>query len=467
MTDQLSVTDQSVAAATSSTASAAASATAATSATAGNRLTSKVTRDSLWILGNYGVTSLAGFAFWIVAARVVPPSILGVDTAIFSILTAAAAVAATGSGNALLATLPMSGRLAGSVIGLAYRVVMSLGLVTGLIAGILVAVVIHPALPPIVTVLTVMVTTVMWSLFVVKDPMLGGLGEMRMALWINAPANIVKLGLLPAIVVVFGTSGHPLLAAAIAPALIAVIVINAVVLPKALRRRAATLDAADLAPAERVLTAPGSDSRPFAELRSRFLTFTARDGASATLNLGVGLSLSFIVTALAGPSQGAVFAICYQIGLVLDLVVIGVSGSLTINSAGGTSGGQIAFRMWRRVVLTVGLIAAVLIVGAPILLGIFGPYYVANDGVMVLSLLAIGSVIRTAFEVWTGLMRAQHRTTELLVWNAIGAAVLLPAVFLLTPILGAVGAAIGLLSATVVLAVVGMTGLIKSRRQSA
>jgi O-antigen/teichoic acid export membrane protein len=280
---------------------------------------------------------------------------------------------------------------------------------------------------------------------------------MRMALWVNAPANILKLGLLPAIVVVFGTSNHPLVVAAVVPALIAVIVVNVAVLPRALGRRDRALDAAPSA------VAPPT----FADLRAKFIAFTVRDGASSTLNLGVGLSLSFIVTALAGPAQGAVFAICYQIGLVLDLVVIGVSGSLTINSAGGDSGGQIAFRMWRRVLLIVSVIAAVLIVGSPVLLGIFGEYYVANDGAVVMSLLVVGSVVRTAFEVWTGLMRAQHRTTELLIWNAVGAAVLLPAVFILTPILGAIGAAIGVLLSTVVLAVVGVTGLIKSRRQSA
>ncbi|GAB2457012.1 O-antigen/teichoic acid export membrane protein [Conyzicola lurida] len=424
---------------------------------AANLLSNKVTRDSLWILGNYGVTSLAGFAFWIVAARVVPPETLGVDTAIFSIITAAAAVAATGAGNALLATLPMSQRLAQSVIGLAYRLVVGLGLGTGLVAGVLVTLVIDTGLSPVVTVLAVMATTTMWSLFVVKDTTLSGLGEMRMALWINAPANILKLGLLPAIVAVVGTSEHPMLVSAIVPALIAVIVVNVVVLPRALNRRERTLD----------LEPDPAETPSLADLRAKFLAFTVRDGASSTLNLGIGLSLSFIVTALAGPAQGAVFAICYQIGLVLDLVVIGVSGSLTINSAGGNSGGQIAFRMWRRVLLCVAVIAAVLIAGSPVLLGVFGPYYVENDGAVVLGLLVVGSVIRTAFEVWTGLMRAQHRTTELLVWNAVGAAVLLPAVFILTPIFGAVGTAVGVLLSTVVLAVVGLTGLFKSRRQSA
>ncbi len=72
-------------------------------------MSTRITRDSLWLMSGFGVTAATGFLYWILAARLIPPEQLGIDTALLSIVTACAALAASGLGNAFLVMLPVAG----------------------------------------------------------------------------------------------------------------------------------------------------------------------------------------------------------------------------------------------------------------------------------------------------------------------------------------------------------------------
>ena len=453
---------------------------------AGSALNRRVTIDSLWILAGYFVTSGAGFIFWIVAARLVPPAELGLNTAIYSIVTAAAAVAASGVGNALLVMLPVSGGARNRLLRLGAGTGMSIAAVTGLIAGVLVAVFVAPQGPPVVTVLGVALVTVAWSLFVVKDPVLTALGHARYTLAVNGPVNVAKLGLLPLVVVVAGASALPVVVASVAPAVLACLLVYGLTLPRLLRRapaapavpaaRAETQDEsrpeADTASAAGIscVSEPGTDPTPVADApggwmelgRRAFYVFVLRDGTANGLYLGVILALPFLVTALAGAEQGAVFALCFQISLVLDLVVIGVGAALATHSAGSAAAAPAAaVRVWLQVLAVVTLGAVALITVSPLLLGALGRFYESSTGVTVIVLLAAGSVLRTSFEIWGATLRARQRTTIVLICTALFAAGLLPLVLVLTPRFGAVGAAAALLIVTVGLGVAGVVGLLR------
>ena len=64
-------------------------------------------------------------------------------------------------------------------------------------------------------------------------------------------------------------------------------------------------------------------------------------------------------------------------------------------------------------------------------------------------------MLRTPFEVWVGLLRAQRRVGTLLVWTSLNSAVLLVLVIVLSLRFGAVGAAIGVSLAGLLTAVIG------------
>ncbi|KQO62401.1 hypothetical protein [Curtobacterium sp. Leaf261] len=466
----------------------------------------RVTMDSIWILAGYAVASGTGFVFWVVAARIIPADQLGVDTAIYSIFTAAAGIAASGIGDALLVMLPGLDRWRKPLfrVGLASGVVVAA--VAGVVAGFLVVAFVRPEAPAWAVVLGVAVAAVIWTLFVLKDPILTSLGGARLNLTMNGPVNVVKLALVPVLVMLLGTTGSPVIIAAVLPAAGALVVAYGFLIPRRMRTfvpvTGSTADddvvvpavVADVGTASVPITAsvpvvasaptdaagqhghadrsadvadvPAGrpESRPF----RRFATFATRMGVANGFYLGSVLIMPFLVTSIAGSRQGALYALCFQIGQVVDLVVIAIGTSLATHvSTNRHLAGAIAFKTWLLVVAVVGVGVAALIAIAPFVLGLLGPFYVDAGGVAVLGTLAVGSLLRTAFEVWGSMQRALHRTTAVLVISALSSVVLVPLAFVGISLHGALGGALALATMTSGLFVVGLVGLLRARRAPA
>lgn len=460
----------------------------------------RVTMDSIWILAGYAVASGTGFVFWVVAARIIPADQLGVDTAIYSIFTAAAGIAASGIGDALLVMLPGLDKWRKPLfrVGLASGVVVAA--IAGLVAGFLVVAFVHPQAPAWAVVLGVMVASVIWTLFVLKDPILTSLGGARLNLTMNGPVNVVKLALVPVLVMLLGTTGSPVIIAAVLPAAGALVVAYGFLIPRRMRTFVPVVGStadqdvvvptvvADLGTASVPImaTTPGAaaghrgpvtgsatvsdapagrpESRPF----RRFATFATRMGVANGFYLGSVLIMPFLVTSIAGSGQGALYALCFQIGQVVDLVVIAIGTSLATHvSTNRHLAGAIAFKTWLLVVGVVGVGVAALIAIAPFILGLLGPFYVESGGVAVLGTLAVGSLLRTAFEVWGSMQRALHRTTAVLVISALSSVVLVPLALVGISLHGALGGALALATMTAGLFVVGLVGLLRARRAPA
>lgn len=466
----------------------------------------RVTMDSIWILAGYAVTALTGFVFWVVAARIIPPAELGIDTAMYSIFTAAAQVAASGIGDALLVMLPGLTRWRKPLylVGIASAFVVAA--IAGVVAGFLVVAFVHPAAPAWAVVLGVALASVIWTMFVIKDPILTSLGGARLNLTMNGPVNLAKLALIPVLVAVIGAAGNPVLIAAVLPAAGALVVAYGFLIPRRMRSfvpvtgsvadpvpdtgvplvvdtaavrpvdaagvrpevgaadpSAVPVDAAAAGPA--VATPDGRhDQRPF----RRFTAFATRMGIANGLYLGSALILPFLVTSIAGGEQGALFALCAQIGQVVDLVVIAIGTSLATHvSTNRHLAGAIAFRTWLAVVSIVGLGVVALIALAPFILGLLGPFYVESGGVLVLGTLAVGSLLRTAYEVWSSMQRSLHRTKAVLVVSSVSSILLVPLSIVGITMGGALGGATALATMTLGLFAVGIVGLLRARRAPA
>src|SRR5579884_2559201 len=85
---------------------------------------------------NTGATSLLGAVFWVLAARLFPPGIVGSSSAVISLMLLAANVAELNLTSAVCRFLPTSPRPA-SVILRCYATAGALGCVAGLIALVL------------------------------------------------------------------------------------------------------------------------------------------------------------------------------------------------------------------------------------------------------------------------------------------------------------------------------------------
>jgi O-antigen/teichoic acid export membrane protein len=418
----------------------------------------RITRDSIVLTASYGLTAVVGVVFWAVAARTVPASRLGVDTAVISAVSAAGIMSATGIANAFLALLPVSGPARGLLLRLGYRVVLVASLVCGVIAGVLTVALLPGMGSPVVTVLAVAAASVIWAFFVVQDPALTALGRAHWLLAENIPVSLAKLMLLPVLAVVAGAAHYPVVLATVAPAALAVVVVSGVLLPRIVRAMRPSQDVEARA-AQAQAQAWMDDNR------ATFGMFVLRDGVASALNLGLFMVLPFVVTATSGAVQGAVFALCLQVAAGLDLLTAGVGVSLTTHVTGDPSAGPVAaIRMWKRLVLLVAAASLVMVAGSPVLLWVFGRTYLHHDGVLIIAVFAVGSVLRTPFEVWIALLRAQRRTGLMLVSTASAGSVLLALVVVLGLLDGALGAAVAVTLGTCLFSVLGALGLARAGR---
>ena len=413
-------------------------------------LSRRVDRDTAWLLAGYAVTAGSGAVFWILVARLIPPAQLGIDTAILSVIMAAAAIASTGIGNGLLVTFSIAGSGRRSLLRTATSLVVGCSAVAGVIGGVLVGVLLPVRFEPAVTIPAVTVGTMLWALFALQSPALTGLGKARWTLFVNGPVNLAKLAVLPVLVITAGAAAHPAVLATLAPAAVATIVVSGWLLPRLAERRSTD---------ERALPGTSRIAAPIAEVRKTFLAYVLRDGPATGLSVAVGLSLAFLVTVFAGPAEGALFALCYQFSIVLDLVAVGFGTSLAVHASGTVGSGRaVAFRTWARIAAIVAVSATALICASPLLFALLGGFY-GDSGIPVLAMLVIACLLRTPYGVWCSLLRAEHRASVVLIANSIEAALILPLVIVLAGTEGAQGAAAAVLLVAVALGVAGTIGL--------
>lgn len=416
-----------------------------------NRL---VRRDSIWILLGYAITSGSGFAFWVLAARLIPAAELGIETAIYSVFTAAAGIATAGLGDALLVMLPVAGADAARLLKLGLGLAVGIAAAAGVIAGILVVQLVGGVPWIVIPVMTAV--TVGWALFVVKDPVLQALGRANRTVVVNASSNLAKVALLPILVVGVTSINRPAVVSILVPVLIATAVAWTLVIPRSFRN------------SERITTSSRVKSADWAGLRRRFLVFALRDGSASGIYLATFLSVPYLVTSLGGPAEGALLAICGQLVTVLDLVALAVGASFSTHAATDRHhGAGTVVRLWLRVLAIVAPSAAALALLSPLILWVFGDEYLHRNGVLVMCLLAIGSTLRTSYEIWGASLRARQASAMLVVTSVLHAIVLFPLAVLLVPQLGAVGAALAQLGAALVLSGIGLVGLIRAGRRVA
>lgn len=417
--------------------------------TATTGVRARITRDALWLSSAYAVTAGSGFVFWLLAALWIPQVQLGIEASVLSVVMAAAALAANGPGSALVVMLPLGGHAARAALRWACLVSAGLALVTGVVAGVLAVLLLPTGMDPLTGIATIAGCTVVWALFNTQTMALAGASDARGTLLVNGSANLLKLGLLAALTLPGEPTPLPLVSATMLPAAAAVALSLAVLIPRALRREDART---------------GSTLVWDARLAHLFRLFTAQNAIAVGLVLGAGLSLPFLVTALSTPAEGAVFAIAFPFGVALDLVGVAVATSLARSasvdyaSSMGLAGGYAS-----RIVAIVGALGLAATLATPLMFLLLGPGYPPLYGMLVVGALAIASVIRPAYDIWSALLRARHRVRPVLLGNGLYVAILFALVLLLVPTLGALGAALSTTAAAVALGVIGAIGLRRAR----
>jgi len=201
------------------------------------------------------------------------------------------------------------------------------------------------------------------------------------------------------------------------------------------------------------LTAPVADAPPILEL-ARIWRFALPRGLSTLIEKALDWGGVLLVIAIAGPVQGAVYAVvtrCANAGYMIDQavrVVVGprISRALAV---GAKDEAEALFLSVTRVLVMVGWpFYLTLAVFAPTVLGLFGEEFVS--GAPALTLVALALMLATTAGMVQSILLMGGKSVWQLFNRTVQLATLLTVTAIAVPHLGIVGAAIGWMSAIVV-----------------
>ncbi|HEU5160525.1 MAG TPA: hypothetical protein VFU43_26235 [Streptosporangiaceae bacterium] len=362
-------------------------------------LSNPLFRNAYALMANGGLTGVLGLGYWLLAARLYPPDVVGRNSAVLQAVLFVSGL--TAINYMLIRFIPQSGRrtkrlvlgsyavgsLTAALIGLGF--LLTLGLWGPSFARLSQA---GPALWFIVGV-------VAWNIFAQQDGVFTGL---RRAGWVpveNVVFGVVKVALLIPFATMAPADG--ILLSTVLPAVIALFPVNWLIFRRLIPAHAAATD--------------GRHRPPTLGQIGRYMggDYVGSLFSHASINL-----IPVVVAAHVAPSVNAYFMMAWVLGAMLDLLATNMAMSLTVEGAfDGARLAETARAALRRTVMLVVPAALVVIVAAPIGLRVFGESYV--HGSDLLRLLAAAALPKAIIEIYMGVLRVQSRTRPVAVLQAV------------------------------------------------
>jgi O-antigen/teichoic acid export membrane protein len=337
-------------------------------------------RDGLALVLSSGLTSGLGLLYWVVAAWMFEPAVLGVNQVALNTMMLLGSVAHLNMTYALLRFVPVAGLAARRLVVLGYlAAITSAALIGGAFAAG--AELWAPQLVEGIgygrLVLFFVIATPIWSLFVIQDFVLTAVKKATTVPAANAVHSVLKIVLL---VVAAQTAvvGGVAVSWVVATAVI-VVGVNAWLLLSALPKHGRTV---------------ADDAMPIT--LGGFTRFIRADYAGAVLWQCALFGLPLLVLARLEAEAAAVYGIVWTISQALYTVSSGMGQSMVAHSASDLAGLEKARRAMVRRALTLAVpVAAVVALGAPVWLSVFGEHYSRNGwlALVLASLSAVPNVI--------------------------------------------------------------------------
>jgi len=361
-------------------------------------------RNGYSLIASTGMTSILGLVYWVLAARLYTVAEIGLNSALISTMMAIGAIAQLNLNSVLTRFLPNITRsMSQRLIAGAYAA----GMVAALFSCVLFLWGVHawaPSLRSLATDLWLAIwftaATMIWTVFSVQD---GALAGLRRAIWVpieNTLFALAKIALLVLLADSRWRAWGPF-ASWTLPLLVAVLPVNVLIFRR-------------LLPPRETAAAPG---RPAMDMRW-VVRYSAADFLG-TLFLMAAIGLTpILVVEHAGPEGNAVYYLTWTIAYSLYLVSKSMGISLVAEGAADP---------WRSKALAAGALAhtmgllviavAVIVVGAPLILQLFGPSYAA-DGAALLRILCLSALPFGISSMFLGLARVEGRMTAVVVVQA-------------------------------------------------
>ncbi|MFH8992079.1 lipopolysaccharide biosynthesis protein [Streptomyces sp. NPDC017940] len=386
-------------------------------------------RNAYALMLNTGISGLLGLGFWLAAARYYSESAVGQGSAAIAAMKLLAGITAVTLMGALARFIPVAGRATGKLI---FRTYAGSSVVVGLAALVFLFTLdlwgpsyrfLHGPLAGLAFVAAV----IAWSLLTLQDGVLTGL---RNALWVpvgNTVFSVVKLGLLIVVAAAVPTAG-------VFVSWVAAIAFSVIPLGWLVFRR--------LVP-RHVEATEGRTRPPSVREMGRFL---AGDYTGSLCSLAVVYLVPVIVAAQVSSEDNAYFYIATTIGGTTNLLAINMGASLTVEGAHDparlAANTRAALRRMARIMLPV---CAILFVGAPYILHVFGSGY-SEAATPLLRWFAVGAALRVVMETYFAVLRAQSRTSGLAWLQGLLCVLVLGLTLLLLPRMGLTGAGVAEIS---------------------
>jgi len=333
-------------------------------------------RDGLALVLGSGLTSVVGLAYWVLAARLLPPAAVGVDQAALSAVMLLGGVAHLNMTYALLRFVPVAGRAARRMVVAGYLVAGVLAALTGVVFALgagwwapeLVAAVGQGRL-----LVFFGLATPVWALFTLQDYVLTAIGRATVVPLENVVFAVLKVGLLAAFLGVTVT-GAIAVSWMVATAVLVLLVTVWLLLRALPRFGEANADVATPVTAREL---------------GRFVR---ADYAGSVCQQAAMFGMPLLVLALTDPEATAVYGVVWQLAQTLFVVSSGMNQSMVAHGAADPARADAARRRTvRRSLRLVVPGAVVLGLGGPLILGVFGDHY-AREGAVVLALTALAAI---------------------------------------------------------------------------
>jgi O-antigen/teichoic acid export membrane protein len=385
-----------------------------------------VHRDGLALVLSSGLTSAVGLLYWVLAARLFAPTVVGVNSVALSTMMLLGGLAHLNLTQALLRFVPVAGPRTRRLVLTCYGVAATLAALVGLgyaVGAARWAPEMVDAVGRGSLLLFFAVATPLWAVFTMQDYLLTGLKRAAVVPVENLAFALLKIALL-------GVAGWYAVVGGIAASWVAstALVVLAVnvwlllrVVPEKASRGGAIAVPVRFAPVAR---------------------FVRSDYAGATLwQLAVN-GLPALVLARLGAAEAAVYGIVWTITTALYLVPSGIGQSMVAHTADDPVRADAARRtMVRRSLVLVAPAAAVLAAGAYPALWLFGEHY-AERGSWALALAALSAIPQVITASVVAQARVQQRMRVLVVVPGATAVAVLTCAWLLMPPLGIAGVAL-------------------------
>lgn len=344
-------------------------------------------RDGLALVLSSGLTSVIGVLYWVLAARLVPPAVLGLDQVAVSTMMFLGGLAQLNLGYALLRFVPVAGRATRRIVAGGYAAATLSSVLIGAVFAVgapLWAPRMVEAFGPTRVLVFFVIAVPVWTIFTVQDSVLTGIGYASAVPVENLVFAMLKIGLLAVATVGVVLPGRVAVSWAAATGA-AVLAVSLWLFLRGLPAHARTTAG---------IGGPAAPTSFRAVVR-----FVRADYAGGILWQAAQFGLPLLVLGALGTEQAAVYGIAWMMAQALYLVAAGMGQSMVAHTAADVEATDVARRqMVRRTLALVVPAAAVLALGTPWILILFGPRYAADGGpVLVLTALsAIPNVVTAA-----------------------------------------------------------------------